>query len=216
MAITLREFVDERTEEVDQTDFVDLVVPGVQHARGVRALVRENAASIGGDFPYVVDRYNQSLLSVARRMRAIRPIARVVVKGSTYVGVPCSLSQPIGMLTLVPGGMYDVPETHDGVNFAVWLGSDHRNQGVATRISSEFDQLVNPNRTLWTVARPDNAPSVHWLAHIGMSAVGTPEMYEVGDGVSAKRQLYVAQAGDVAQTAGCYAELHYPVEVHPM
>lgn len=216
MAVISREIVPTGLSDVEHITFVKAVRPGMVPIIGAyrtSRLVEANKAALAIDFPNVVEGYTQPLPDVVRRIRTNRAIARYIVLGETWVGTPRDAYSHIGMLSTVPAEVDGVPETIDGVNIAAWLTEGATGRGYLTRLAAELATVDHPEQMYWTVARPDNHAATGLLANIGMSSVGVPENYDIGDGVTAKRQLYAATVGDVAQTARVYVAEHYPVQV---
>lgn len=215
MAILTREMIPAGLKEVEHITYVKAVQPGrlpVIGAYATRKLVAAHGGQLSQDFPNVVDSYLQPLPQVTRRLQRNRNVARYIITGETWIGTPLDSYSHIGMLTMVPGELDDVPETLEGTNVAAWLAPSAAGRGYLTRIAAELASEGHPEQVVWTVARPDNEAASGLLSNIGMAPVGVPEHYDIGDNVSTTRQLYVSTVGDVAQTAGLHAATHYPVE----
>lgn len=216
MAEISREIVSAGLKDVEHVTFVKVVKPSALPVLGAyctKRLVEANKDALAVDFPNVVDGYSKPLRDVVARIRRNRSIARYIVVGETWVGTPQDAYSHIGMLTTVPAEIDGVAETYDGVNVAAWLTAGATGKGYLTRLAAELATEGHPEQMLWTVARLENEAATGLLSNIGMSNVGVPEAYDIGDGVTADRQLYAATVGDVAQTARIYVAEHYPVQV---
>lgn len=201
-------------KEVEHITFVKAVKPRTLPLVGAYAtkrLVEQNADILAADFPNVVSGYTQSLTEVVKRLRRNRNVARYIILGETWVGTPQDAYAHIGMLTTAPGEIEGVAETFDGINVAAWLDPSIAGNGYLTRITAELATEGHPDQMLWTVARPSNTAAIRLLNNIGMSSVGKPEQYVIGDNVTAERQLFAATVGDVAQTARVRVASRYPV-----
>lgn len=214
MAEISTELIDTGLKQVEHVEFIVARRPGFMPLLGARAihhLVQKNREQLITDFPNVVAGYSESYSAAFSRLRRNRKIARLIVTGETWTGTPLDARICIGMFTAVPGEVSGVQETSNGINVAAWLDGDETGRGYLTRLAPELAAEVPGGTPVWTVARPDNVAATTLLDHIGMSRIGTPESYDIGDNVSNGRQLYVATAGDIAQTARAYADKHYPV-----
>jgi len=174
----------------------------------LRDIVCANREELSADFPNIFDAYNQSVPRVMRRLHRNREIAQYVMHFESWEGVSLRGTH-VGLFTAVAGEVDGVEETVGGINVAAWLDRDSVGKGYMERLAPGLAEEVDPDQKLWTVARPDNDHATGLMAAIGMSPIGSPDQYDIGDGVQSNRQLYVATAGDIAQTSRLHVRNKY-------
>lgn len=198
---------------VEAIEYVRAVKPSpLLHGASLRSLVRDNAESLRPDFPNTVDWYmNAKRRNVVRRLFDNRNILHLVIHGTTATNTPYESGELVGVISLHQAEIPGVLETQDGMNVAAYLANTARGSDYLTMVAPELAANIDPNKTIWTVARLANKASVGLALKLGMEPVGEPHVFgSINDGVTVPRQLYVQTAGVIADTAKQYIAEHYP------